>query len=122
MSLISIFSLITAVIIALFVFSLIKEYELMSILTGIIGIFVIGIMWVGYGVEAVDREEEVLLDAHYTKSDYIVYVESDGKNIAKFDSKKEYEEINDSTTFYMIKEYNMYGYNISNEVIYKNEK
>lgn len=95
----------------------------------LIGIGIISIVLVGFigfgviGTESTDmRVRKEVKTAEVLKTETSVYIEISDNCYARSQNHKQYEEINDSTTFIYYVEYNMYGVAIdSSEVYYINK-
>jgi hypothetical protein len=114
-------SIITAVLIIIFIISLIFNE---SFLSGFLITLIICIGLFGYGAYFNSTEKimvEKIKPISITKSDYYVYVEFNNDIRKCYDSKKDYKKINENTIFYKITSFSYYK-KVQSEVISKDEK
>lgn len=118
MSILAIVSVIIAV--EAYKFYCSENYDFLSIplfVFGISSFIFIGI--VGFGIHATKDYETMVVEQikpdTVLKSKTTVYIEIDNGNNLIFKDKVDFDEINDSTTFYKIRYYNYYGYEIAVE-------
>lgn len=87
-----------------------KSWRIALCAIGAVALLIVGVA--GFGAHASDNYEFVMIErvkqTKVLKSDYKVYVEF-GESTITYNSKKDYDEINDSTDFYKITIYNYYG-------------
>jgi hypothetical protein len=123
MGLISGLVIVTAVLVIIFIIGLITKDEILKpiLISGslIFMFFLIVIGFAGYATSQVKEVKHSLVKVtNVVKSEYVVYVEI-GVEKLTFDSKEDYERINDSTTFIKVEKYNHYNQLIEVEYLPK---
>lgn len=90
------------------------------LLVGIFGLFILGLFgwlfWAGC-FTLYTKSQVIDCQVERTSRDVIVYPTENKKEI--FESKYDYDHINDSTEFYYLIEYNHYGYEIDRTLKYR---